>query len=75
MKIVIATHNNDKLKELLKAFNHHFEDIDLLTLNDFPEFEGLNPSLENFCRIIGDMFCNKLSVLYCINNYKKTKTI
>ena len=32
------------------------------TLNDFPEFEGLNPSLENFCRIIGDMFCNKLSV-------------
>ena len=36
MKIVIATHNNDKLKELLKAFTHHFKDIKLLTLNDFP---------------------------------------
>ena len=33
------------------------------TLNDFPEFEGLNPSLENFCRIIGDMFCKNLSVV------------
>lgn len=32
------------------------------TLNDFPEFEDLNPSLENFCRIIGDMFCKSLSV-------------
>ena len=33
------------------------------TLNDFPEFEGLNPSLENFCRIIGDMFCKNFSVV------------
>ena len=37
MEIVIATHNNDKLKELLKAFDSHFNSIDLLTLNDFPE--------------------------------------
>tara|TARA_Y100000766_G_scaffold284117_1_gene301598 strand:- start:1708 stop:2376 length:669 start_codon:yes stop_codon:yes gene_type:complete len=37
MEIVIATHNNDKLKELLKAFDNHFSSIDLLTLNDFPE--------------------------------------
>ena len=37
MKIVIATHNNDKLKELLKAFDHHLKDVELLTLNDFPE--------------------------------------
>ena len=37
MKIVIATHNEDKLKELLKAFNNHFNDVKLLTLNDFPE--------------------------------------
>jgi len=37
MEIVIATHNNDKLKELLKAFTHHFKDINLLTLNDFPD--------------------------------------
>jgi len=36
MKIVIATHNNDKLKELLKAFDSHLEDVELLTLNDFP---------------------------------------
>ena len=35
MEIVIATHNNDKLKELLKAFDSHFSGINLLTLNDF----------------------------------------
>lgn len=37
MRIVIATHNNDKLKELLKAFDNYFSGINLLTLNDFPE--------------------------------------
>lgn len=37
MELVIATHNNDKLKELLKAFDSHFSGINLLTLNDFPE--------------------------------------
>ena len=37
MEIVIATHNNDKLKELLKAFDSQFSGINLLTLNDFPE--------------------------------------
>lgn len=37
MEIVIATHNEDKLKELLKAFNNHFNGVKLLTLNDFPE--------------------------------------
>ena len=37
MEIVIATHNNDKLKELLKAFDSHLSGINLLTLNDFPE--------------------------------------
>jgi len=37
MEIVIATHNNDKLKELFKAFSHHFDGIKLLTLNDFPD--------------------------------------
>ena len=31
------------------------------TLNAFSEFQGLNPSLENFARIIGDVFCSKLS--------------
>ena len=29
--------------------------------NTFSEFQGLNPSLENFARIIGDVFCSKLS--------------
>jgi XTP/dITP diphosphohydrolase len=37
MEIVIATHNNDKLKELLKAFSHHIKNVTLLTLNDFPD--------------------------------------
>ena len=37
MELVIATHNEDKLKELLKAFKNHINDIKLLTLNDFPE--------------------------------------
>ena len=41
MEIVIATHNNDKLQELLKAFNHHFDGVKLLTLNDFPEVEEI----------------------------------
>ena len=36
MEIIIATHNNDKLKELLKAFDNHFSGINLLTLDDFP---------------------------------------
>ena len=31
------------------------------TLNAVSEFQGLNPSLENFARIIGDVFCSKLS--------------
>jgi len=30
------------------------------TLNDLPEFEGLNPSLEHFARIFGDRFCEGL---------------
>ena len=37
MEIVIATHNEDKLKEILKAFGNHIHSINLLTLNDFPE--------------------------------------
>lgn len=27
------------------------------TLNDLPEFAGLNPSLEHFCRIVWQAFC------------------
>ncbi|OGC09925.1 6-pyruvoyl tetrahydropterin synthase [candidate division KSB1 bacterium RBG_16_48_16] len=34
-----------RLDELVGLFRHK-------TLNDFPEFDGLNPSLEHFCRIV-----------------------
>ena len=30
-------------------------------LNDLPEFEGLNPSVEHFARIVCDRFCEELS--------------
>ena len=60
MKLIIASHNKDKCLELIESLSN--QGFKVYTLNDFPEFEGLNPSLENFCRIIGDMFCNKLSV-------------
>jgi len=33
------------LNELVARYGEHF-------LNDFPEFSGLNPSLENFARIV-----------------------
>ena len=35
------------LAELIAHYRDHL-------LNDFPEFAGLNPSLENFCRILSD---------------------
>lgn len=31
------------------------------TLNELPEFEGLNPSVEHFARIVCDRFCEELS--------------
>ena len=37
MKLVIATHNKDKLKELINAFNVEELDIDLISLEDFPD--------------------------------------
>ena len=37
MKLVIATHNKDKLKELFNAFRVDDLDVDLLSLDDFPE--------------------------------------
>jgi 6-pyruvoyltetrahydropterin/6-carboxytetrahydropterin synthase len=45
--IVDVEHN---LAELVARYRDHL-------LNDFPEFAGLNPSLENFCRIL----CNSLN--------------
>ena len=37
MKVVIGTHNRDKLKELMMAFNLKDLDVELLSLDDFPE--------------------------------------
>ena len=37
MKVVIGTHNRDKLKELMMAFTIKDIDIKLLSLDDFPE--------------------------------------
>ena len=30
------------------------------TLNELPEFDGLNPSIEHFCRIVANSFAGKL---------------
>ena len=37
MKVVIGTHNRDKLKELIMAFTVKDLDIELFSLDDFPE--------------------------------------
>ena len=37
----------------------HFRDK---TLNELPEFEDLNPSIEHFSRIVCEMFSNKMSL-------------
>ena len=37
MNIIISTHNKDKLRELLNAFEAVSQDIDFKTLKDFPE--------------------------------------
>ena len=46
MKIVIATHNEDKLKELLKAFSNHinkeFYNDKKLLINDLKQFINKN---------------------------------
>lgn len=41
----------DEVDKLLDAVVDRYRDQ---TLNDFPEFDGLNPSVERFARIIGD---------------------
>jgi 6-pyruvoyltetrahydropterin/6-carboxytetrahydropterin synthase len=37
------------LEALLDELVAHYRDV---TLNDLPEFDGLNPSIEHFCRIV-----------------------
>ena len=41
----------DDVQRRLDTITDRYEEK---TLNDFPEFEGLNPSVEHFARIIGD---------------------
>jgi 6-pyruvoyltetrahydropterin/6-carboxytetrahydropterin synthase len=48
----------DALNEQIDAAVDHYRDA---TLNDLPEFEGLNPSLEHFARIFGEEFRDGLS--------------
>lgn len=43
----------DALNERIDATVDRYRDA---TLNDLPEFEGLNPSLEHFARIFGEEF-------------------
>lgn len=43
-----------ELAEILAHYRDH-------TLNDLPEFTGLNPSLEHFCRILCQGLANRLT--------------
>ena len=47
----------DDVQGRLDAVTDRYEEK---TLNDFPEFEGLNPSVEHFARIIGDTLAVRL---------------
>ena len=46
------------VEELLEGLAGRYRDK---TLNDLPEFEGLNPSIEHFCRIVGNSFSDGLN--------------
>jgi 6-pyruvoyltetrahydropterin/6-carboxytetrahydropterin synthase len=48
----------DEVKEALDAIVDRYRDT---TLNDLPEFEGLNPSVEHFARIVCDSLNDRLS--------------
>ena len=52
------------LADLVSRFRDH-------RLNDFPEFAGLNPSLENFCRIL----CKSLNEVILAENIASIKVI
>jgi 6-pyruvoyltetrahydropterin/6-carboxytetrahydropterin synthase len=47
----------DVLNERIDAAVDRYRDA---TINDLPEFEGLNPSLEHFARIFGEEFWERL---------------
>jgi len=48
----------DEVKEALDAIVDRYRDT---TLNDLPEFEGLNPSVEHFARIVCHSLNDRLS--------------
>lgn len=48
----------DHVEELLEALVGRYRDK---TLNELQEFDGLNPSIEHFCRIVGDSFSDGLN--------------
>lgn len=47
----------DHVGELLEEIVGRYRDR---TLNDLPEFDGLNPSIEHFCRIVAVSFADSL---------------
>jgi 6-pyruvoyltetrahydropterin/6-carboxytetrahydropterin synthase len=57
-----------EMDQILTALTTHYRDH---FLNDLPEFNGLNPSLENFSRII----CNSLNGSIRAKNIASIKTI
>ena len=67
LEIIIQNEQLDKhgylvdIVEVESAINDIVSTYQDNTLNEFSEFQELNPSLENFCKIIGDIFCLKLS--------------
>jgi len=46
-----------EVEEVLDALVDRYRDA---TLNDLPEFKGLNPSIEHFARLFCTSFCEKL---------------
>ena len=45
------------VEELLEGLVGRYRDK---TLNELPEFDGLNPSIEHFCRIVANSFADNL---------------
>jgi len=45
------------VEELLEGLVARYRDK---TLNELPEFDGLNPSIEHFCRIVANSFAENL---------------
>ena len=48
----------DHVEELLEELVDRYRDK---TLNELTEFDGLNPSIEHFCRIVGNSFSDGLN--------------